>query len=171
MVALLKNHMIFASFVLNFAAIGQGGSSGSNFTSGKGFGNFSDDTVRVYRVESERNARILINEIGEVVIQGDDVLFLNFGQRARADEFWQRRLLQYPDTPSQIKSFEVPKSYVDELRAIAVKERSSRRISTNRDKPIMVDIKKAPDQYGLRTKEHIDRLRSVIIQGTGIIEL
>ncbi|OKH34394.1 hypothetical protein NIES2101_39110 [Calothrix sp. HK-06] len=52
------------------------------------------------------------------------------------------QLLQYPDTPSQMKSFEVLKSYVEELRATAVKERNLRRI---------------------RTKEHIDRLRSIII--------
>lgn len=151
--------------------IGRGSSSGgAGITSAQSFDNFADDTVRVYRVESEANTRILVSEIGEVVVQGDGVLFLNFGQRARAEELLQRRLLQYPDNPSQIKSFEVPKSYVDELRATAVKERGSRKTRANRDKPMMVDVKQAPDQYGLRTKEQIDRLRSVINQGTGRIE-
>jgi hypothetical protein len=76
-------------------------------------------------------------------------------------------LIQYPDTPSTIKSFEVPDSYLDELRSTAVPERLSRKNRDNRNKPIVVDIKQAPDQYGLRTKEQIDQLRNVIIQGTG----
>ncbi len=167
----LNLFLSLAQNALSFAIIGRGSSSGgSGITSGQNFENFADDTVRVYRVESETNARILVSEIGEVVVQGDGVLFLNFGQRARSEEFLKTRLLQYPDTPSQIKSFEVAKSYVDELRATAVKERNSRRIRANRDKPIMVDVKQAPDQYGLRTQEQIDRLRSVIIQGTGRVE-
>jgi hypothetical protein len=127
------------------------------------------DSIRVYRVESEANARVLVGTNGEVIIQGDGTLFLNFGQRSRAEEFLIRRNRQYPDTPSAIKSFEVPKSYVDEIRANAVPERNSRR-RVLRGKPIRVDERQAPDQYGLRTADQIEQLRRMIIQGTGRIE-
>ena len=123
---------------------------------------FSANSIRVNRVESEANARIFVGEAGEVLVQGDGTLFFNFGQRARAEEFLKRRSLQYPETPSRIKSFEVPKSYVDDLRASAVRERQRKKFP---DRPLRVDPKH-PDQYGLV----IERLRRIILQGTGIVE-
>jgi RHS repeat-associated protein len=125
-----------------------------------------DDLVRVYRVEGEANARIIVSKAGEVFVQGDGTLFLTFGQRSNAEVYLKNRLKQYPD--STIKSFEVPKSYVDDLRARSVPERGSRNRAF-RDRPIKVHPRRDGD-YGLRSKQDIELLKSVIIQGSGRIE-
>jgi filamentous hemagglutinin len=104
----------------------------------------------------------LIGEAGEVAIVGDQTLFLNFGSRARAEEFLARRIDQGMPGAT-VRSFEVPRSFVDELRAIAVPEIQARQFP---GRPIIVDVTRAPDQFGLRAKQ-IEALRRAIIQGTG----
>ncbi|KNC92660.1 hypothetical protein [Trabulsiella odontotermitis] len=47
-------------------------------------------TVTVYRVEGAPNTRVLIGENGQVTITGDITLYLNFGDKARAQEFLQK---------------------------------------------------------------------------------
>ncbi|MFM7887131.1 MAG: hypothetical protein ACKPCM_10670, partial [Pseudanabaena sp.] len=152
--------------VLNFDAlkIGGGGISGGSGINQVGTSlHFAEDTIRVYRVEGGGNTRILVGQSGEIVVQGNNMLFLNFGQRGRAEEFLQQRLGQgFSDTV--VKSFEVPKSYVDELRNSAVPERLAKQFPSS---PIVVDTTKAPDQYGLRPTQ-LDQLRNVIIQGSGV---
>ena len=64
---------------------------------------------------------------------------------------------------AKIKSFEVPKSFLDDLRAAAVPERMARQFP---NRPIIVDPTKAADQFGLRA-EQIKALQKAIIQGTG----
>jgi RHS repeat-associated protein len=125
-----------------------------------------DDVVRVYRVEGEVNTRLIISELGEVLIQGDGTFFLTFGQRSNAEVYLKNRLNKYPD--SQLKSFEVPRSYVDDLRARAVPERASRKRAF-RDRPIKVHPRREGD-YGLRSQEDIEQLRRAIIQGSGRVE-
>jgi hypothetical protein len=119
-------------------------------------------TVQVFRVEGAANTRVLISEAGEVALEGSHTLFLNFGQRTRAIEFFNKRLSQGLDDV-KIKEFEVPKSFLDDLRTNAVPERLAR---SNPNSPIRVDVTKAPDQYGLR-REQIEQLRQTIIQGSG----
>jgi hypothetical protein len=92
---------------------------------------------------------------------GDNALFLNFGQQARAESFAARRLAQGYDG-TVIKSFEVPTSYVDRLRASSVLESEAYLFP---DAPLRVDVRFA-DQFGLRA-EQIQELNQVIIQGTG----
>ncbi|QBX84897.1 ShlA/HecA/FhaA protein [Enterobacter roggenkampii] len=46
-------------------------------------------TVTVYRVEGVPNTRVLIGEKGQVTITGETTLYLNFGDKARAQEFLQ----------------------------------------------------------------------------------
>ncbi len=121
--------------------------------------------VRVFRVEGTPNTRIIIGESGEVAIQGEKTLFLNFGNRARAEEFLAQRLKQRLPGAT-LKSFEVPKSVLNDLRSTAVPERLSRQFP---GRPILVDVTKAPDQFGLR-REQIKRLQRAIIQGTGRVE-
>jgi hypothetical protein len=119
--------------------------------------------VQVFRVEGAANARLVIGEGGQVAVaDGERMLFLNFGSRARAEEFLARRLSQGM-TDATMKSFQVPKSFLDELRATAVPESMA---GTNPGKPILVDVTKAPDQYGLRAAQ-IDALRRAILQGSG----
>ena len=123
------------------------------------------ETVQVYRVEGEPYARILVDENGNITVQGRKMLFLNFGQRGRAIEFLQK-LLGRKLQGASIKSFRVPKSYLQRLRQNAVPESEA---SAYPDKPIEVDVTKAPDQYGLR-EDQLDELVSEIIQGSGEIE-
>lgn len=66
-----------------------------------------------------------------------------------------------------IKSFNVPRGFLEDVRAAAVK--SSRESKEFPGRPLIVDETKAPDQFGLRN-QWIDRLRDAIIQGSGRIE-
>jgi len=124
------------------------------------------ETVIVYRVEGAPNTRILINPNGTVAIVGSDenMLFLNFGSRMRAEQFFAQRLRQ--DMPGlQMKSFEVPRSFLEELRATAVEQSRARMFPKA---PQISDPTKAPDQFGLQPAQ-IDKLRGVIVQGSGQI--
>ncbi|MDO9384544.1 MAG: RHS repeat-associated core domain-containing protein [Hyphomicrobiaceae bacterium] len=125
-----------------------------------------DDVARVtvFRVEGAANQRLSI-EGGQVVVEGKSMLFLNAGQRSRAEEFLAKRLDQGM-SDAKVKSFDVPESYLDKLRSTAVPESMA---STSPKSPLLVDPSKAPDQYGLR-KEQINELRDAIIQGSGKVE-
>jgi filamentous hemagglutinin len=117
----------------------------------------------VFRVEGIPNTRVLIGEAGQVtIVDAESALFLNFGSKARAEQYLAQKLTKgLPG--AEVKSFEVPKAFVDELRASAFPEALARQ---NPGKPFVVDITKAADQFGLRP-EQIEALRRAIIQGSG----
>lgn len=119
-------------------------------------------TVTVYRVEGTPNTRVLIGEKGQVTITGETTLYLNFGDKTRAQEFLQKRISQNMEGAT-VKTFEVPKSILSDLRKNAVSE-SEVKLYPNR--PIVADPTKAPDQYGIRP-DQIKNLQDKIIQGTG----
>jgi len=120
-------------------------------------------TTRVFRVEGPGNTRVGITPDGSVSIQGDKTLFLNFGDEARATQFLNQRLVN-PNTPGvQIKTFDVPNSYVDQLRAQAVPESMASQFP---GRPIQVDISKTADSFGLRP-EQLEGLVCVIVPGSG----
>ncbi|MFJ1311918.1 hypothetical protein, partial [Agrobacterium sp. P15N1-A] len=120
------------------------------------------DNVTVYRVEGAANQRLVVGIDGSVAIIGDNTLFLNFGNAQRAQDFFSKRITQGM-TDVSVKTFKVPKSFLDELRQAAVVERQASQFP---DAPIVVDQTKATDQFGLR-KSHFEQLNSVIIQGSG----
>ncbi len=128
------------------------------------------DTVTAYRVEGEGNQRVNIGPDGSVDIpevrtnkgRGPERnLYVNFGDEARAQTFLDQRLQQFPD--NTIKTFEVPRSYVEELNRTAVPE--SQR-AANRDLPVIADPTKANNQFGL-SGEQINGLRDAAIPGSG----
>lgn len=121
-------------------------------------------TVTVYRVEGAPNTRILIGDNGQVSITGSTTLYLNFGDKAWALEFFEKRGTQNMDGAT-IKTFEVPHSVLDDLRKTVVKE-SVARLPENKGKPVIADPTKAKNQYGIRPKKLKD-LQDKIIQGTG----
>ncbi|MFF0266903.1 DUF6531 domain-containing protein [Kribbella sp. NPDC004536] len=124
----------------------------------------AQEMVTVYRVEGSGNRRLLIGDSGDVKIQGEGMLFLNFGDKERALSYYQRRHNQgYNDT--QMKAFEVPQSYVDALRDSAVPERAAK---ANPRAPLSVDRSKAGDQYGLRSC-HFPALLEQVQPGSGRI--
>lgn len=113
-------------------------------------------------MEGPGNARLDISPSGDVSIKGDNALFLNFGDEARAQEFLANRLDQGFEGTT-IKSFQVPSSYVDELRASAVPESMARQFP---DSPFAVDVNQAADQFGLRAANFDDLLFN-IVPGSG----
>jgi hypothetical protein len=106
--------------------------------------------------------RLDISPSGDVAVKGDNTLFLNFGQEARAQSFLGRRLAQ-GFVGTQIKTFQVPTSYVDGLRAAAVPESMARQFPGS---PLVVDVNQAVDQFGLRAAQFGDLLAN-IIPGSG----
>jgi hypothetical protein len=123
-----------------------------------------DPKTTVYRVESPGNARVNIDDSGGVSIQGDGTVFLNFGDESRAMSFHRRRLAQgYSGTV--IKTFKVPTSYVDGLRASAVPESMARSFP---DSPFALDVNQAADQFGIRP-DGIPDLLDNVVPGSGEI--
>jgi YD repeat-containing protein len=127
-----------------------------------------NEAVTAFRVEGAGNQRLFIDANGNVQVPevltrsgAERNLYLNFGDEARAQEFLQQRLAQFPD--DTIKSFQVPQSFVDELRADAVSELERSLYPT---RPVIADPTKAANQFGL-TEQQIQRLRQSIIQGSG----
>jgi RHS repeat-associated protein len=118
-------------------------------------------TTTVYRTEGVGNARLEISPDGSVSIKGENMLFLNFGSEDRAAELYSRQIVRYGD--SSIKTFEVPSSYVDELRRSAVPEFMAK---SSPGSPLVVDVHRAPDQFGLRAI-HFQDLLDNIIPGSG----
>ncbi len=118
-------------------------------------------------VEGPGNTRILIGPNGEVTISGRSrALFLNFGDRGRAEEFLARHLAKHPN--DVIKSFEVPEFVLDDIRSLAIPEAGARSVPGYLYRPYIVDQSVAANQYMLRG-DWIDYLQTYIIQGTGRI--
>ncbi|HSR23577.1 MAG TPA: WXG100 family type VII secretion target [Candidatus Eisenbacteria bacterium] len=119
-------------------------------------------SVVVYRVEGVPNTRVVISPGRDVRLQGRNMLFLNFGQRQRAEEFLRTRIEQGMDGAC-IKSFRVRKEALEDLRAAAVDEES---VDMSPGAPLRVDVSKAVDQFGLR-KWHIRDLQQQVVPRSG----
>jgi len=120
-------------------------------------------------VEGTEFPRVLIGADGSVTVPvvlvkkgGQRVLFLNFGDLSRAKQFLAERILQ-GEAGVSIKMFTAESAYLDDLRAMAVEETLAKTFPM---RPIVVDVKMAPDQYGLRGPQ-IDDLRIAITPGSG----
>jgi RHS repeat-associated protein len=132
---------------------------------GKGSGDGAcvpSDLTDVFRVEGPGNERLDISPSGDVAINGSNMLFLNFGQEDRAQDFLERRQAQGHEG-DVIKTFQVPTSFVDELRATAVPESKKKLFPTS---PLVVDTNAAVDQFGLRAS-HFGNLLNNVIPGSG----
>ncbi|MGW6403949.1 RHS repeat-associated core domain-containing protein [Streptomyces sp. NPDC055134] len=104
--------------------------------------------VKVYRVEGKGNARIKIRN-GYPLIKGADkkMIFLNFGNSKRANEYLTRKVGQHGD--SKMVTFQVDREFLNHLRNNAVPENMAKRYP---DSPLVVD-RKYSDQYGLRPEQ------------------
>ena len=138
------------------------GSFGFEANEVEGVANAGNSGVTVYRVEGLPNTRIIIGDGGQVSVQGDQMLFLNFDDQARAQQFLATRLEQgMPGV--QMKSFQVPQSFLTDLQEAAVPESMARQFPNS---PLLVDPTMAPNQFGLRA-DQIQALQNAIVQGTG----
>lgn len=136
-------------------------------------------TIRVYRVEGGGNAFFRVMEDGRVtVLTRNGALFLNGGMRDRALSYLARRQGDVRFADSRLVSFEIPRSFLRQLDADAITEAqlSAARNSGNaavraaaEARPLLVDINRAPLQFGLKQAQ-IQALQRLIIQGSGRIE-
>ncbi|WNG58822.1 hypothetical protein F0U59_31890 [Archangium gephyra] len=140
--------------------------------------------VTVYRVEGPDNQRVSINPQGNAHVsksfgsatneskpglykkpmEYQDRAFLNFGDRARADEFLAVRHDQgHPQTV--MKAFDVPHDTFEQIRKSSVPE-SAARVPGNEHRPIRVDVNKGDNQFGLNWKS-LQLVNSTAIPGSG----
>lgn len=119
-------------------------------------------SVVVYRVEGVPNTRVVISSDRDVTLRGRNMLFLNFGQRQRAEDFLRTRIEQGMDGAC-IKQFRVRKEALEDLRATAVDEEGG---DMNPGAPLRVDVSKAADQFGLR-RWHIRDLQEQVVPRSG----
>jgi RHS repeat-associated protein len=112
----------------------------------------------------EGNILLDIDDKGNVQIK-NKMTYLNFGSAARANEYLQKRFDQGAPL-AKIKSFEVPSSYVDDIRNQAVSEADIKKLDPGRTRPVIADPTKADDQFGIRPNMLPD-LRKNIIPGSG----
>ena len=131
--------------------------------------------IRAFRVEGTPNMRVYIDEAGTVVIlEPNKAFYLTFGDRARAEQYLAQKLgpgqKLGPLPNGRIKSFEVTKQFVDELRAQAVMEAELHADPSMKGRPLIGDPEQSNDSFGL-SPEPIQHLEREIIQGTGIDEI
>jgi|GEM_PF-7131804 len=143
--------------------------------------------VTVYRVEGPDNQRVSINGEGKAHVTKSfnsatnqskpglydkpldfqDRAFLNFGDRARAEEFLAVRHGQ-GHSQTVMKAFDVPHDTFEKLRKSAVPE-SAARVPGNAHRPIEVDVNKGDNQFGLNWKS-LQLVNSTSIPGSGRVE-
>lgn len=136
----------------------------------KAFGEFSNAvrapaTVTLYRVDDIAfDARILTDgSVPQILTSNgrERALFVNIGDAQRAEEF----AMVNRRGAATVTAVEVDSELLAKLRVSAVYDKSSA-ASANPSAPLVVDIRQARDQYGLRTSEHIQWLRDAIVPGT-----
>ncbi|ATB28644.1 hypothetical protein [Melittangium boletus] len=143
--------------------------------------------VTVYRVEGPDNQRVSINDAGKAHVTKSfnshknqstphrydkpmsyqDRAFLNFGDRARAEEFLATRHDQ-GHTQTVMKAFEVPRDTFEKIRDSAIPESAAKQYGKEH-LPIAVDVNKGDNQFGLNW-DSLKRVNETSIPGTGRIE-
>ncbi|THB69317.1 MAG: hypothetical protein D6B28_11690, partial [Gammaproteobacteria bacterium] len=130
-----------------------------------GSANAGGKTVTLYRVDDAAfPPRITPDGSVPVVTTkagNERALFVNIGQTKRAKEFASINR----GGNAKVTAVEVDASLLEKLRTTAVYDKSAA-ARLNPSAPLKVDINKAPDQYGLRTREQIQWLRDAIKPGT-----
>ncbi|WP_049721647.1 hemagglutinin repeat-containing protein [Gilvimarinus polysaccharolyticus] len=123
------------------------------------------NTVTVYRVDDNGfDPRIASDgSIPTITTKkgGERALFVNFGQADRAKEF----ALVNRNGNATITAVDVDASLLNKLRSTSVHDLDGAAVKLNPNAPLKVDIK-APDQFGLKTPEHIQWLRDAIDPST-----
>lgn len=118
-----------------------------------------EKSVTMYRVQgggvlpNVSKERILLNESG-IKITGDDMLYVNFGQKDRALEFLVKRGEQ-----AYVIQAEVTEEFVNKVRSSSVIQSEGGLFPSS---PQKVDPSKAIDQYGL-PKEWFGELEKSIV--------
>ena len=134
------------------------------------FGLNCTKTVTVYRVEGPGNAKVHIDNAGNVRIPDKDkMLHISFGKPDHAEHFLEKTKVR-GHSDNVIKAFDVPESVVKDIQNQAVPQRQARNFP---DAPQIDDpsVSKAlgmnkEDVLGLRGPQ-IEALEKNAIPGTG----
>lgn len=127
------------------------------------------ENVRVFRVEGPGNQALNVHANGNVDILRDGDLSLNFDNFDRALEFLEithRR----GHTDNVIKSFQVPRGFLEELNATAIFENQVRKTAGGKGLPLHVDLGHnglPRGQFTLRP-EQVRQLSEQIVPGSGL---
>jgi hypothetical protein len=124
----------------------------------------------VYRIEGEKNTRVLIDEGGRVLIVGNDhkMLHINFRDLPHAEYFFQLKSMDAKFENPKIKAFEVRKNLVDWIRSIAIDQEKATLRPEYKRLPQKVDASISDNLYGLRAPQ-IRVLRRSVVKGSGRI--
>ncbi len=107
----------------------------------------------MYRVQGGGSKhRFIIND-SQIALQGDDMLFVNFGDKSRALQFLAQR-----GEEAVVLKFKVKKSFFDKIKKESVEQRAGRKFP---DKPQMVDPSKASYQYGIPNNYFYELLENI----------
>lgn len=127
--------------------------------------NSSPPYVTVYRVDTGGFPARITNDgtIPVVTTRAgtERTLFININQPNRARDF----ATQNRNGDATITAVEADPALLQTLRSQSVYDRSNA-ASANPDAPLVVDINRAPNQFGLRTPEQIQMLRDRIYPST-----
>ena len=130
------------------------------------------DKVTVYRAQRAggHSERVHVGADGNVTMSGDAMVHLNMsGNIAHTEAF--------RGAESQIVAFDVPSSFVDDVRAAAIRQRRPPGMSrrewniSSAGKPQIDDPKVGPDLYGIPHDvfggENFSGLLSAVVPGSG----
>lgn len=127
--------------------------------------------ITVYRKQTEHplSQRVHIDENGNVTIDGNNHLYVNMSGDLR-------HTVEFRGDNGQIVAFDVPKSFVDDIRAKAVPQEQPDGLGFTKQEwkqvkqiyPEISDPTRGTDLYGL-PGEVLDQMRKVIIPGSGRI--
>jgi RHS repeat-associated protein len=115
--------------------------------------------LRVYRVQGGDRPNASRRELGAIPpsyvrIYGRRMLYLNFGQPARAREF---AALRGPS--AYVISFEVTGEFIERVRSLSFQPG---RAEYDANRPQLTDVTRAPDQYGVPASWSADLLGNII---------
>ncbi|MFC8586380.1 putative T7SS-secreted protein [Streptomyces sp. NPDC057217] len=127
--------------------------------------------VTVYRKQTDHplSQRVRIDENGNVTINGNNHLYVNMSGDLR-------HTVEFRGDSGQIVAFDVPKSFVDDIRANAVPQEQPAGLGFTKQEwkqvkqvyPEISDPTRGADLYGL-PGEVIEKMRRAIIPGSGRI--
>ncbi len=128
---------------------------------------FEDATV--YRTQggelpNASQRRILVDENGNIKIEGDKMLFVTIDDAAHQVYFYEKRGGAAKN--AEIISFKIPASLAKEIKANGIEQDLGK---SNPTKPQISDPTKSTGAYGL-PKEYIQKLQEQAIKGTGKVE-
>ncbi|MFS4469603.1 DUF6443 domain-containing protein [Maribacter sp. 2210JD10-5] len=122
----------------------------------------ASDATKVFRVQggdmpNASKQRFAVDGAGDLSIQGDDMLFVTFDDKARAVQFLQKR-----GENAELISFNVSSEFANEIRNNAVPQRLGR---LNPGSPQQVDQTVTNNSFGI-PKEYFEKLLKSIDQSS-----